>query len=84
MDGGGDGGRALVPQPVDEGAAASDAKPCPCQGSPMTQATWAVQPPGSRLTVACTVPTGVWSVRRRTIQLSQISSGSPEPAASRS
>jgi hypothetical protein len=47
--------------------AASEAIPCPCHGTPMTQATSATLPPP--MTVACTVPTARRSASRRTIQL---------------
>jgi hypothetical protein len=46
----------------------------------MTQATLAVDSPSLTVRVACTVPTGRASERRRTTQLSHTSSGSGEPA----
>src|SRR5262249_16063399 len=61
-----------------------EATPCPCPDTPITQASNAVRSPPRSRTVACTVPTGRSSLRRRTTQLSHASSGRPGPAAIRS
>jgi hypothetical protein len=47
--------------------AASEAMPCPCQGTPTAQAISAARPSSEK--AACSMPTARLSLRRRTVQL---------------
>jgi hypothetical protein len=51
----GDGGHPAPLEPADHRLAASEAMPCPCQGTPTAQATSAARPRSEK--AACSMPT---------------------------